>query len=563
MAVSGTLITRNYSQFRGVDFTDDEVSLYRSPDSLNMWKDYRQLGKCIETRPDVVLSQHLDNAIWSIFFYKVGMIEHTIIHSGTKLFIDGTEAFTGMKPAKSYSFVYNNMLYIKDGLNYLQYDGQSVTEVSGYIPTTSIARKPEGGGKDYEDVNLLTGLAKNSFLADGTATEYFLDARNIDSNYMPVVHVNGELKTPTTDYTVDYTNGKITFKTTPSKPLTDGQDNVFIQYKKTIVGERDKILKCTLLEVFDNRVFFSGNADYPNVIWHSSLNEPSYCSDTDYYNEGLDLAPVKAMVAGNNALWVMKEPSQANTTIFYHNPIIDNEFGKIYPSNHSSISTGCVSTGVNFNDDICFFSDRGMEAITSDVTTEQVIAHRSSLVDSKLLSENEYKNLFVEEWEGYLMVFVGNKVYLADSRASFTNDTHNEYEWFYWELGFTPTCTRVKNGILYIGASNGDIYTLTGTLNGESYWCTPLDEFKYPQYWKTTNKRGCVLDMTGEEVSLAVKTDNKEFEDIGKYVPAKGYSVARVKRKKWKGIQMKFYSTKPFELYSSTLEAYVGAYVKR
>ena len=44
--VSGSLITRNYTDFRGVDFTDREVSLHRSPDSLNLWKDYKKLGKC-------------------------------------------------------------------------------------------------------------------------------------------------------------------------------------------------------------------------------------------------------------------------------------------------------------------------------------------------------------------------------------------------------------------------------------------------------------------------------------------------------------------------------------
>ena len=38
--VSGSLITRNYANFRGVDFSNrkDEVSLHRSPDSINMWK---------------------------------------------------------------------------------------------------------------------------------------------------------------------------------------------------------------------------------------------------------------------------------------------------------------------------------------------------------------------------------------------------------------------------------------------------------------------------------------------------------------------------------------------
>ena len=162
------------------------------------------------------------------------------------------------------------------------------------------------------------------------------------------------------------------------------------------------------------------------MIYHCSLSDPTYCSDLDYYNEGLDTSEVKGLVAGNNVLWVFKEPSQVNTTVFYHTPTIDSEYGKIYPSTHSSISTGCIGKAINFNDDILFFSDRGVEGISGDITTEQVIAHRSSVVDRKLIAEPNYKDMLLAEWEGYLLVFIDNKVYLADSRAMFDNEGHIE-----------------------------------------------------------------------------------------------------------------------------------------
>ena len=565
--VSGSLITRNYTDFRGVDFTDREVSLHRSPDSLNLWKDYKKLGKCIETRPDIELVATYDNTIYGLFFYSVGNTEMMIVHSGTKLYrVEGdtkTELFTGMKPAKSNAFVYNQILYIKDGINYLKYDGKTIGQVVGYIPTTSIARKPAGGGTVYQDVNMLSAWRKNTFLADGESKDYYLDAMDIDGE-APVVLVNGNTMVYGTDFDYSPSTGKITFTVAPPKPLTDGQDNVIITYKKTVTGYADRINKCTLLQVFDNRVFFSGNQDYHNTVWHSSLNDPSYCSDLDYYNEGLDLSPVKSMVAGNNALWVFKEPSQANTTVFYHNPVVDSEYGKIYPSTHSNISTGCIATGINFNDDIAFFSDRGMEAINGDITTEQVVAHRSSMVDSRLLAETNYKNMILEEWEGYLLVIVDNKVYLADSRAMVVNQNHNEYEWFYWELDKNITCTKVHNGVLYLGTAEG-IYTLTnnGDRNITSYWTTTEDEFNYGQYQKTTNKRGCVIDMEGSSITVSTKIDNGEFETIDTYENVKGYVVSRIKKKKWKSIQLKFSSNKPFSLYGSTLEAYVGGYVKR
>ena len=567
--ISGSLITRNYKDFRGVDFSNKEVSIVRSPDSLNMWKNYKNnLGKCIETRPDIELLQTFSNTVFGLFFYKVGKIEHMIVHCGTQL-LDIVEGETkvlkedGMNPRKSYSFVYNNILYIKDGINYLEFDGETLQEVVGYIPTTSISRNPSGGGSVYEDVNLLTSFRKNSFVADGKETKYYLDTKDIDSDYQPIVIANGEQVTEfTVDFIGDNVGAFIEFATAPAEPLTTGQDNVTITFKKTVAGHRDRINKCTLLSVFDNRVFFSGNENYPNAIFHSALNDPRYCSDLDFYNEGLDSASVRSMVAGNNALWVFKEPSQANTTVFYHIPSIDSDYGKVYPSSHSSISTGCVATGINFNDDIIFFSDRGMEAINGDITTEQVLAHRSSLVDNKMLNESNYKNMILEEWEGYLLVIIDNKIYLADSRTMFALENHYEYEWFYWELSKNIVTTQVKDGVLYLCTEDG-IYTLTGTNGVEAYWTTPMDEFDYPHYQKTTNKRGCVTDMTGEEITLAVKTDNEPFEEIVSHENITNYVVNRIKKKKWKAIQLKFTSNKPFSLYSSTLEAYVGSYVKR
>lgn len=561
--VSGSLITRNYANFRGVDFSNrkDEVNLVRSPDSVNMWKNYKNnKGICIESRPDLELIKEFSDIIFGLFFYTYNSKSHMIVHSGTNLYDDGILIYSNMATNKSNFFICKKLLYIKDGNRYLIYDGNEVEEVMGYIPTTTISRGPKGGGTVYEDVNLLTGIRKNSFCADGNSKEYYLDVESFDNNYTVRAWVNG---TEVTNFETYPDNGKIEFNTVPPESNTVGQDNVIIQFRKTINGYRDKIDKCTLLEVFDNRIFFSGNKDYPNMLWHCSLERPDYCSDLDYYEEGIDDSKIKALIAGNNALWVMKEPSQTNTTIFYHNPTIDEENGKIYPSIHSSISTGCIATGINFNDDICFFSSRGMEAISGDITTEQVLKHRSTLIDNKLLNEKNYKNLILEEWQGYLLVIIDNHIYLADSRGMMTNNDHNEYEWFYWELNTNILVTYVKDDILYICSEN-KVYTLTKVdTNIIAYWTTLDDEFGYPIYQKTTNKKGCVIDMEGENITVLAKTDNNKFEEIKTYKNTKGYVVVRIKKKKFKSLQLKFTSNKPFCIFSNTLQTYIGSYVKR
>lgn len=559
------MITRVYRGFRGLDLRGEEVSLLRSPDALNVWKNYKET-ESIRTRPELELKEAFDNTVWGVFFYAVGNTEMMLVHSGTKLYkiVDGVREvlYEGLNPAKSQSFIYNNMWYFKDGINYLEYDGETIGEVVGYVPTTSIGRRPQGGGTTYEDVNYLSNERINTFLADGIEKEYHLDAIEIDSTRKVEVIVNDNVLDET-EYEVNAVDGIITFKEAPPIPLTDGQDNVSIRFSRTVPGYRERINLCTMLQVFDNRVFFSGHPEYPNTIFHSSLNNPRYCSDLDYYNEGLDTAKVTGLVAGNNALWVFKEPSQANTTVFYHNPTIDATYGKIYPSTHSSISTGCVGKAINFNDDIAFFSERGMEAINGDITTEQVIAHRSSLVDRKMIAEEDYKDMILEEWEGYLLCFIGTNVYLADSRSKFQNGDHIEYDWFVWTLSKEITCTTVKDGILYIGANDG-IYTLTNTsADVESWWTTPLDKFDFPNRQKITNKKGCVVEATGEDISVLVKTNmEQDWSVVDVFQNVTDSIVCKIKRKKFKDIQLKFHSKKRFSLESIVIESFIGGYIK-
>ena len=184
-------------------------------------------------------------------------------------------------------------------------------------------------------------------------------------------------------------------------------------------------------------------------------------------------------------------------------------------------------------------------------------------MDGKLLTTDGYKDMILEEWKGYLLVIIKNKVFLADSKNMSTINSSTEYEWFYWEFDEEIQSTRVKDGVLYLCCGQ-NIYKLTKTdANVNSYWTTLSDEFEAPQYQKTTNKRGCVIDMEGSSIDVYVKTDTTDYEFIKTYENTKGYVVSKIKKKKWKAIQIKFTSSFPFKLYSCTLESYIGNYIKR
>ena len=150
------LVSRIYNNFRGVDFRGDEINLMRSPDSLNVWKDYKET-ESIRTRPGMEL-HYSGGKVYGIYFYHGFMIVHTgkqlkKVQNGatTVIFNDANEAL-------SQAFVFEDIWYFKDGKNYLQYDGTTIKEVVAYVPTTTIARKPMGGGTKYEDVNMISYL---------------------------------------------------------------------------------------------------------------------------------------------------------------------------------------------------------------------------------------------------------------------------------------------------------------------------------------------------------------------------------------------------------------------
>lgn len=613
-------VRKIYSNFRGVDFTDENVSETRSPDALNMWKNYKTLGKKIETRPDIELQLTMSNTIFGLFFYTISNVDHLIIHSGTSLFdynpktkVLTTIKATGMNPAKSVGFVYNNILFIKDGLNYLEYNGSVCKDVEGTIPNVAIHNMNSNSTKMIQEANLITDYCYEEYLPDGTKTEFPLSQKEVSN--VTVWDISGVNEVQiTTGFTVDTTTGLVTFDKAPEKSADKA--SIKIKYSKTSDG-RNIINKCKLACIFDNRVFFSGNQDYPNMLVWCGLNDPRYVGTSSYATQGTSVSQIKALVPGNNALWVFKEPSQENTTIFYTVPteLYDGKLEqtvKTYASSHSSITTGCQATGINFNDDIVFFSDRGMEGISGSITTEQVLGHRSTLVDRKLLNEENYKNMELVEWEGYLLVIIDNKIYLADSKQKVQNDDHVEYEWFYWEMAKKIKTATVHNDILYLcseedfvrnelgykkytdgtniywydevnnkvydnegnesqllietltAVMQSEIYTLTDTSsNVKSYWTTKLDDFGYPQMLKTTNKRGFKSNVTGDEITIETKLDNNEFQKLGTFKNTKGYIVSKIKKKKWNRIQLRYSSDTQFGIYEIVLESYVGSYVKR
>lgn len=145
---------RMYSNFRGVDFSSDPsiVNLSRSPDALNVWKNYLNTqGSCIETRLGIKKLGNFEGKINGIYIYK----NKALVHANTNLYLwsnfpdtpaSKTLLKTDMANQKSSFSIFGDELFIVDGENYLVYNGElkNVSD-NAYIPTTTITRSPSGG----------------------------------------------------------------------------------------------------------------------------------------------------------------------------------------------------------------------------------------------------------------------------------------------------------------------------------------------------------------------------------------------------------------------------------
>jgi len=612
-------ITRNYYDLLGVDFTTDGalVQRNRSPYCINMYKDYNSsLGQAIETRIGFSTMLEMGDAIYGIHFLKTDTLK-VVIHSGTELYLwtnypsaqakaNMTLLYSNMAENKSVGFTYNDNLYINDGTNYVYYNGTSVNTVESdaFIPTTSISRIASGGGTLYQAVNLLQPKRKNSFVADGTSTAYTLDTTGLDATLLTAV-VNGTTMNENSGFSVNRTTGIVTFTTAPAAPSVTGQDNVVITFAKTVVDYATRIKKCTLNCIYDNRVFFSGNDDLPNALFNSELDNPTYIADTSYYQDGSDNVDITSLIRIGDSLVSIKSDDQQDSTVYYHTAT-EKDDTTIYPTKQGLAGIGCISKfgAKNFLDEPVFISRRGLESFTKlNLGLERSIEHRSTNVDGKLVNESDLENTHLEEWRGYLLCLVNGHIYLADNRQKYTNQATQtlEYEWFYWDdIGdvdsddtfWKATLLKEYNDTLFFGTANGKVCKFIDTQYNDdgrtiySCWTTPSDDFGSNNHLKTTNKRGGVANLKTLQNSackLKEKTDKTNEKFVTRYV-ASGFNFAnidfanfsfttsdksfmkyKIKEKKWTQIQLTFYSdelNRPFGIFSMTLEAFAGGYVK-
>ena len=260
------------------------------------------------------------------------------------------------------------------------------------------------------------------------------------------------------------------------------------------------IIGCRIAEVFDGRIFFSGNPDFPNTVFYTERQKPGkdsalYVGRYNYFNDGVGSHKVKSLLAVRDMLAVFKEGDDGSGSIFYHKKegVTLGSIDTIYPVAyvHSGICT--IGGALSFLDDPVFLTDEGLMALNREnINYQRNVVYRSHNVNYALLKENLSKASLCE-WLGYLVVGIDGKVFLADSRAIFSHPAGSrEYEWFLLEdIGaytgdsavyrYSPDAYAdaiVHPTLVGETADSSAVYSQADD-KGEIYYYVPLDGKKY------------------------------------------------------------------------------------
>jgi len=527
----------NLSSFLGVDFSSSitDIDRRRTPNGVNFINNNGTIEKRNGYKILAYLGEKANiNGIWNV---DTVAGEFFIVHCGTKLyemqidFSSYTEILTDLADTISQGTIINSKLLILDGKRAIIYDllknenRVSYLDEVGYIPTTQIARLPNGtASQPYEKVNLLQNARINLFISNETDKIYQLDDINITSiDMVEVLNDNAEWETKITEqeYTTDLVKGQVIFRSAIGKSPVDGRDNVRIKYSKVIEENKSQVNKCDLMCVYgyagaNNRAFISGNPDYPNIVTYSYLNDITYFPADAIIRSGLETVPITGMVRTNDGkMAVLKDVSDTDSTIFYIGYATYNG-EQVFNLEGSTKGEGNISKNAHdtlINEPL-ILTQNGVFAInTGTITDERYVYHRSYYIDSKLKRENNLKDAVGIANDGKYYLAINDNVYVADSRfkSSNSNSRHSnyQYEWYFWN-NLPVRIWFVRNNVLYFGDKYGNICTFRDN--------TDVNRFKDNEDNVKAEWNSVVLDLNRlankkniKRVSLATGAPNSKM----------------------------------------------------
>lgn len=436
--------------------------------------------------------------------YNVSSI-YSIYHVGSDMYLkrNNDNVFenicTYANPSRSKSWQIGDNLLILDGKNVFKYavgskTVSSVNDGIGYIPLVTIGKSPQGGGTPYEDLNLLQpGFYETFYVSseDANKTMFFLSFRDLDNKAIKVWTLSSigtwVEKTEGVDFHAYRGGGYISFIQAPgTSPLT-GEDNVKVLAYRTVPGYKERITNCTIGTLFgvngaSDRLFLSGNPDYPNYDWYSEQYDLTYFPDTGYSTLGLSSSAIVGYAIVNNYLATFKDEYEPSQSVYIREgDTITDETTKILRPAFKLINS-LQGNGVIAPDSFgylqtepLFLTRSGIFSITpQDITGEKYAQSRSFYLDGALTKEPGLEKAYATVFNDMYILALNNKFYILDGLQATRTDKSEPYATRQY-VGFVcadipANCLWEDKQALYFGSYDGHVCVFaTDTDDLESY----------------------------------------------------------------------------------------------
>lgn len=443
-----------------------------------------------------------------------------------------------LKDQRSQAFFNKGKAYIIGCGDYLVYgtwnDGGSyelrrvANNEDTYIPTTTISIDPDDVMDDtrgsLDDINCLSRKRINQLLGSaeanktwtldageidyGTAVEikletvegsegnevaveYLIKNNQTDNTKLYKVAKNGTDMTAEECGSLVYATGKITLSIS-SAPQIANRDNIYVTYEHSNEGYLERIMNCNFGILFGvdgntDRLFLSGNSDYPNIDFHSEMDDYTYFGDLNTASMGSDSVAVNGYARlSDSTLVIYKAETGQEASIFYRTGSYRESYDSsgnlesirgVFPTSAGSIGEGVVSryACVNFAGDNIILSKNGVFGIVlaeNVATTERYTRERSRSINERLKRHENLSEAVGIVYKNRYYLAVDNVCYIADSRYKYTSedsvDGSYNYEWWFWDNVPVRVWANIGNE-LYFGSADGQVCVFDDEYTDRTY----------------------------------------------------------------------------------------------
>ena len=346
-----------------------------------------------------------------------------------------------------------------------------------------------------------------------------------------------------------------------------------------------------------NCVFVSGctEADFSSRVWYSALNNPLYFPDTSYTEVGSNDKKVMGLTKVGSYLGVVKQGATTDSSIYLLYPT-SFEDDTTYAQKQTIAGAGAYGkyTFNVVNNETLFLSSEGICAISTMEDEEHKLQDRSFFINGKLTQEDLAEGFSIVYDGKYFLAFPNGHCYVLDAnqKNSYgTDKTNLVYECYYLEN--IPARNFVKagddllfsdfNGNLCIFKNENYEDEFTDEYSADSIdtdipvvaeWSTLFDDDGSLNYYKTMQKKGCVVSLLPENISATgtrvfVRKDTNEPVEITREfstnegIPNELFINKKFKKYKRLQIIARNENAEPFGVNSIVKQYTVGNYAKK